>query len=366
MKRPLNSLGFERLSGLYLLGLFVVVFSVWKPSLFATAATLHSVAADRSISALLALAILVPLICGVYDLSVGATVNLTTITSIMLLNAGWSIPVAIGCSILVGTVIGFVNGFIVVRLKVNSFITTLGMASIVTASQIIITKNEQPLPPLNPTWDNITQTQVLGFQIIVPYMLVVAAFVWWAMSRTPFGRYLYAIGSSPDAARLSGVRVDRYTWASLIAAGFLASIAGVLYASLNGPSLTFGSGLLLPAFAAVFLGSTQIKPGHFNVWGSILAIYVLATGVRGLQLVTDAQWLDPMFSGVALIAAVGVAVARQRSGDERRRRRTRFLPKSLDQPDPPDRLELALDRNGAVEEFVSAPSRLERPGTGRN
>lgn len=316
-----RSLGFERFSGIYLLAAFIVVFSVWQPTLFPTQATLHSVAAERAISATVALAILVPLVCGVYDLSVGATVNFTTLESVILLNHGRSIPVAIGAALLTGAFIGAVNGFVVVRLKVNSFITTLGMASIVSAFQIIITKNAQPIPPVNERWNSLTQTEVFGFQIVVVYMLVLALVLWWALTRTPAGRYLYAVGSSPDAARLSGIRVGAYIWSSLIIGGLLSATAGVLYASLSGPSLTFGGGLLLPAFAAVFLGSTQVTPGRFNVWGTVLAIYVLATGVKGLQLVTDVQWLDPMFSGLALIAAVAVAISRQNSGEEKRRRR---------------------------------------------
>jgi ribose transport system permease protein len=82
--------------------------------------------------------------------------------------------------------------------------------------------------------------------------------------------------------------------------------------------LTFGPTLLLPAFAAAFLGSTQLQPGRFNVWGTLIAIYVLATGVQGLQLVSGQQWLSDMFNGVALIVAVGLAVNRQRriTGDK--------------------------------------------------
>ena len=334
MKRP-QSLGFEKYSGFYLGALFILVFSVWQPELFPTTSTLYSVTADRSISAIMALALLVPLICGVYDLSVGATVNLSTITAVLLINQGYSLPVAIAVSVLLGTITGALNGYIVVKLKVNSFITTLGMASVITAVQVIFTDNQQPLPPINATWTGLTQTTVLGFQVVVFYLVAVALVLWWVLSHTPAGRYLYAVGSSPDAARLSGVRVDRWTWLSLVGSGTIAGFAGVLYASLSGPSLSYGSSLLLPAFAAVFLGSTQITPGRFNVWGTVLAIYVLAIGVKGLQLVTDVQWLDGMFSGVALITAVAVAVGRQRSGDERKRKR---LAESDNPPSaPPDR-----------------------------
>ncbi len=319
MRLP-RSFGFDRFSGMYLWASLIILFSVWQPKLFPTGATVHSVAANRAIVALLALGVLVPLIGGVFDLAIGATANLATLSAVLLISRGYNIAVAAVIAILIGTLIGAINGFIVVKLRVGSFIATLGMASVLAATQIIVTGNKQPRTPVDSAWDAFTQTKVLGFQIVVVYMLVIGFVLWWALSRTPAGRYLYAIGSSPEAARLSGVRVDYYTWISLIASGTIAGIAGVLYASLTGPSLSYGPSLLLPAFAAVFLGSTQFIPGRYNVWGTILAIYVLATGVKGLQLVTDVVWLDLMFSGVALIAAVAVAGGRQRAGDERKRR----------------------------------------------
>jgi ribose transport system permease protein len=123
---------------------------------------------------------------------------------------------------------------------------------------------------------------------------------------------MYATGGNGVAARLSGVRVGGWTWLSLIFSGTVAGLAGVLFSSQSGPSLTFGPALLLPAYAAAFLGSTQLRPGRFNVWGTVLAVYVLATGVFGVQLITSVQWLNDMFNGVALIVAVSFAVWRQR------------------------------------------------------
>ena len=128
---------------------------------------------------------------------------------------------------------------------------------------------------------------MFGFQIVVVYLIVLALIVWWLVEHTPAGRYLYAVGGNAEAARLSGVRVGKWVWLSFIGSGLIAGIAGVLYCSLNGPALTFGAGLLLPAYAAAFLGATQLIPGRFNVWGTVIAVYILATGVRGLQLVTS-------------------------------------------------------------------------------
>jgi ribose transport system permease protein len=189
-------------------------------------------------------------------------------------------------SVLSGVLIGVINGFVVVKLRVNSFIATLGMATIAASMMSIVSGNNQPTPPFTALWSNITQVKIFGFQIIFFYLIVVAVFFWWLMEHTPVGRYIYAVGASEDAARLSGVKVDNWVWASLIISGTLSGIVGVLYASLNGPSLTFGPTLLLPAFAAAFLGSTQFKPGRFNVLGTVVAVFVLATGVQGLMLGT--------------------------------------------------------------------------------
>ena len=319
--RLFRGLGFDRLSGLYLWALLITVFSVWQEQ-FRTLATAHTIAGERSISAILGLAIIIPLACGAFDLSVGAIANFATINAVLLINGGHSWPFAAVVAVLISLAIGLVNGFFVVRLHVSSFITTLGIGSVITALQVIVTNNLQPVQPNNTSWADFTNHTVFGFQIVFVYMLIVAVILWWVLQHTPVGRYLYAIGSSPDAARLSGVPVNRYTWMSLAASGTIAGIGGVMFGSLTGPSLTYGSGLLLPAFAAAFLGSTQIVPGRFNVWGTVMSIFVLATGVAGLQLAyPQAQWLDPMFSGSALVLAVAIAVGRQRAGEERSRKR---------------------------------------------
>ena len=320
MKSRLMSLNFgmDRLSGLYLWALFILVFSVWQPHLFPTLATVHVIASEQSIDAILGIAVLVPLAAGAFDLSIGAVVNLSTIIVVVLqTNEHWNMWPAMAVAVAASAAIGVVNGFLVVKLHVNSFIATLGMATIAAGVMVIVSGNNQPTPPTSPAWANLTLTQVFGFQIIFFYLLVIAVIFWWAMDHTPAGRYIYAVGGSPEAARLSGIKVGRWIWLSLIISATVSGVAGVLYGSLSGPSLTFGSSLLLPAFAAAFLGSTQFKPGRFNVWGTLLAVFVLATGIQGLQLVTGVQWLSDMFNGTALIAAVAFAVWRQRVGTER-------------------------------------------------
>jgi ribose transport system permease protein len=305
----------ERFSALYLFAVFVIVFGIWTPSEFLTTSTFHIVASEQAVSGIIAIALLIPLICGQFDLSVGANANVTGILAGLLqTNAHWAVVPAVVASVLAGLLIGFVNGGVVVKLGVNSFIATLAMSSVLAAVLVIITGSQQPLPATSTAWVNLTSYPIFGLQVVVFELLAVALVAWWLLEHTPVGRYLYVIGGNAESARLAGVRVERWSWLTLTLSGGIAGVGGVLFTSLTGPSLTFGSTLLLPAFAAAFLGSTQIVPGRFNVRGTIIAIYVLATGVQGLQLVTNQQWLGDMFDGVALIVAVSLAVSRTRRG----------------------------------------------------
>lgn len=307
------SFGFDRFSGLYLWAVFIIVFGIWTPDLFLTTATLHSIADNQAIAGVMGIAVLIPLACGTFDLSAGAVANLAAVMAVVMQTSHhWNMAGAIVLAVVVSTAVGALNGLIVVKLGVNSFITTLGMATVVTAVQEIVSGNGQPPPPSSPAWSQLTQHTVGGFEVVVGYMLVIAFVAWWGLEHTPPGRYLYAIGGNREAARLAGVRVGLWTFVSLIVSATLSGIAGVMYGSESGPALSFGPTLLLPAFAAAFLGSTQLKRGRFNVWGSLIAVYVLATGVKGLSLVTGVLWLNDMFNGVALIAAVAFAIWRQR------------------------------------------------------
>jgi ribose transport system permease protein len=322
------NIGLDRFSGVYLGVLFVIVFSLLSSQFFHLS-TFHVIASTQSSAGIIAIALLIPMVCDQFDLSVGTNANLTGMLAVVLqVQEHWAVLPAIGVSVGVGFLVGIVNGFIVVVLKVSSFIATLGVSSILGAITIIFTSNITPPAPSSPAWSNLTQVQIGGFQIVFVYLIALALLSWWLLEFTPAGRYLHAIGGNREAARLAGVRVSYWSWISLALAGGLAGFAGILYTSLTGPSFTFGAALLLPGFAAVFLGSTQITPGRFNVWGTLIAIFVLAIGVEGLELLSGATWLSPMFNGIALIAAVALAVTR----GTRRRKATQRA--SVSQPPP--------------------------------
>jgi ribose transport system permease protein len=139
-------------------------------------------------------------------------------------------------------------------------------------------------------------------------MLAVGIVVWYVVQRTPTGRRLYATGGNPNAARLAGVPTTRVIVLSLVSCGAIAALAGVLTsAQLAVGDPTVGPGYLLPAYAAAFLGSTQFHGGRYNVWGSVIAVLVLAVGVKGLQLAGAPVWIPDLFNGVALLLAVAMS-----------------------------------------------------------
>ena len=216
------SLGFDRFSGLYLWALFIVVFGILQTDLFLTTATLHSVASSQAIVAMLGIAVMVPLATGVFDLSVGAVTNLTAVTvAVLQTNLGYDMWPSILIAVLVGVAVGALNGFLVVVLGISSFIATLATATVVGAVQAIVSNQSQPLPPTSPGWRELTQQTVFGFQIVVVYLFVLALIVWWLVEHTPAGRYMYAVGGNPEAARLSGVRVGKWVWLSFICSGLI-------------------------------------------------------------------------------------------------------------------------------------------------
>ena len=147
------SFGFDRFSGLYLWALFILIFGIWEPHLFLSLSTVHSIASEQSVAALLGLAVVVPLATGAFDLSIGATANLSAVVvAILQSQQHWSMWPAIAVALLIGVLIGTVNGFIIVRLHVNAFIATLGMATIVGAVETIVSGNSQPQPPTSSAW----------------------------------------------------------------------------------------------------------------------------------------------------------------------------------------------------------------------
>lgn len=304
----------------YLYALIWIVFSLWIPDTWTMWLTHRSVLNQNAILMVVAIGLLVPLAAGVFDLSIGATISASSVTvGWGMVEADWSVPVAIMVALLVGVLVGFVNGLLVVKVKIDSFIATLAMSSVLTAYSVWRSNNRSILG-FPDSFKNLATEFVWGVNKTVIVALVIAFVFWYVFEHTAAGRYLFATGGAREAARLAGVQTDRYVWGSLMVSSTFAALGGVLLAAQFGSAQAqSGAPYLLPAFAAAFLGSTQFKR-RFNVWGAMLAVVVLQSGVKGLQLAgVGTTWIESLFFGVALAVAVGFSTFRKRvHGGQRR------------------------------------------------
>ena len=330
-------LGLGRLSGVYVWGLFVIIYAVWIPHTFLTVATVQSVAGDQAITGIVALGLIFALAAGAFDLSFATLLTMSSVICGSMM-AVWHVPsgLAILATLAAGLAVGVINGLLVTRVGISSIVATLGMSSLIQAVIDRVTNGGQFVTGFPSSFTDLASPKPLGVPILAVYLVVLALIAWYLLEHAPFGRRLQATGAGPDAARLAGVSTDRMVFAGLIASSLTATIGGILVTSQIGSvSPTIGSGYLLPVFAAVFLGTTQIRVGRFNVWGTIVAIYLLATGVKGLQLGGGEGWITDAFNGAALLLAVSLAVIGQRrQGGSRLLPRGGLLRRSRRSPAP--------------------------------
>jgi ribose transport system permease protein len=305
----------DKLSGVYLAAVLVVVFALWIPDTFATATNVRSVLAGSAITGIIALGATIGLISGAFDVSIAA--NMSFAISLV----GWlqsahhvNALVAVLVTLASGALVGTLNAFVITRLKVEPVIATLGMSSLLAAFAYWIAGGQTIIDGISSRFTKFGTGKYLTVPLPVFYLAAVALVLWYLLGYTPLGRYLYAAGANPAAARLAGLSVMRLQWTALVISGMLSSFAGiVLTMQLGASSFGAGDSYLLPAYAAAFLGSTQIKPGRFNVLGTLVALYLLAIGVKGLQLrYPSLPWIADLFQGLALIIAVALGVIARR------------------------------------------------------
>ena len=307
-RRAAAALSFRNISAIYIFVVMFAVFSIWVPDTFLKWDTWKALFDSQAVTAILAIGLVIALSAGAFDLAIGAELGFGSIVvAWFLIDKEVAVVPAIALTLLAGGLIGLANGLLVVKVRIDSFIATLGMSSILLALIAWVSSSQQILG-LPESFQKIGTTEVLGLTLPVYLMLAVGLVVWYLLERTPLGRRVYATGGNIEAARLAGVRVAAIVVGSLVACGTIAAFAGMLVsANLATGDPTIGPAYLLPAFSAAFLGSTQFRGGRFNVWGTVVAVIVLATGVKGLQLAGAPIWIPDLFNGAALLLAVGLA-----------------------------------------------------------
>lgn len=290
------------------------LFSILLPETFPTMLNLRAILSDKAIIALLSLAAMVPMVSGRIDLTVGYGIVLWHILAISLqTNLGLPWPVAVLVVLALGVFTGVLNGILVEVARIDSFIATLGTGTILYALALWHTGGRQMVGVLPDGFYALNGTFVFGLPITAFYVLAITVLMWIVLDYTPVGRFLYAIGANQRAAELNGIPTRKFVIGAFVTSGLMTAVAGVLLASkLRIGQASVGLEFLLPALVGAFLGSTTIKPGRVNVWGTIVGVMILAVGISGIQQFGGSFWVEPMFNGTTLLIAIGIAGYAQR------------------------------------------------------
>ncbi len=293
---------------LVLLVLLIVFFSILKPETFPTYFNMRSIINNKAISALLALAVFLPMTANHFDLSAGFLLGIAQVLVIGLQGQGLGWIEASALVLVLGGLVGLFNGVLVTMIGIDSFIATLGTGTLLYGFNEWYTGGQQVVASLPDSFTDLSGV-IFGIPLPALYVLVLSVVLWVVFEYLPMGRHLYVLGANPRAAELNGISARRYVTGAFVAAGATSAFAGIILQSqLQVGQSSVGQEYLLPAFTAALLGATSIRPGRVNVWGTILAVAVLAVTVAGLNQLGAPFFVEPIFDGAMLILAVGLAV----------------------------------------------------------
>jgi ribose transport system permease protein len=296
--------------GLLVFGILLVIFfSILLPTTFTGSQTFRAILGNNTTVGLLAMAEMMVIATGNYDLSIAYNVGLMHITAMGLLtdaNVPW--PLVVVLTVGVGGLVGWLNGLLVEYARIDSFIATLGVGTILYGVGTWYTNGTQLVGNVPQAFADLNDARLLSIPLPTYMVAAVALLSWGVLEHVPIGRQLYAIGSNRKAAELTGIRARRLVMGAFVCSGLIVGLAGVLLAArLQVAQSSVGPEFLLPAFVGALLGATTIRPGRVNAWGTIVAVLALAIGIAGLQQLGNSFFVEPIFQGAALIISVGLA-----------------------------------------------------------
>lgn len=294
---------------LVLLVVLIAIFRILYPvswESFATFDNFASVVRNMAFEGILAVGMMLMLIGGNFDLSVGAVASMVgVVTGWLMKDAGWPVAAAVGAGLALAATSGFINGFIVARVRVNALITTLGTMGIFSGVALLV--GGPGITFLPSSFSRLGQAQWLGLQAPVWLLLGLVLVAHYALAHTRFFRQFYYIGANARAAHLSGLNVERLQIFAFTLMGALAGLAGIVYAArVATASSTVGMGKELGAITACILGGASLQGGRGKAWGALLGVVFVAT-VQNMLLIKQVrpEW-HGIILGFVLVFAVGV------------------------------------------------------------
>jgi ribose transport system permease protein len=299
---------------LFAMAIMVLVFGFAIPNYaFLQAINLLAIVNQSSLTAIIAIGLTLVLVVGEMDLSIGYAASLAgIIVTGLMVKQGLPMPAAILATLLMGGVIGSVNGLIVTKARVNSVVATLGIGTVLIGLSYGYTSGS-PIISVPKGFTNLTLGSFIGIQNPIWYMLAVLVVLWVILNRTPLGQRMQAVGANKGAARLAGIRTDRVTIAAFVIGGVCAALTGILLASLLGSgTVSAADGYLLDSFAAVFLGAATLRDGEFHILGTFIGVLLVNIGFNGLSLFGTPTFWQYVFKGGILVLAVALSTIARR------------------------------------------------------
>jgi len=304
---------------LILLILLLIVFSLLKPDTFPTYFNIRSILNNKSVQALLALAVFIPMTANHFDLSAGFNLGISQVLAIGLQGQGLPWQAAVLAVLLMGALVGLINGILVTRIKIDSFIATLGTLYVARGAALLLSDGAT-FPNLegNPAFGTtgyafIGAGDILNLPVSIWILIVVALGAAYVASSTPLGRHIFAVGGNERAAALSGIRVNRVKLFVYMFSGFCAAIVGLIVSSeLMAAHPATGTTFELNAIAAAVLGGTSMSGGRGTIGGTIIGAFVIGILSDGLVMMGVSEFWQMVIKGVVIIAAVVVDQAQRK------------------------------------------------------
>ena len=310
----------RRLLAFAALIVITVVFSLLSPN-FLQFDNVVGILLATTVNGVLALGVTFVIITGGIDLSIGTVMTLAAVMTAMVLTE-WHLPIPLGilAGLATGALAGLVNGTLIAKLKIPPFIATLGMLSVAKGLALVISGLKPIYFNDTPEFNRAAMGSAVGAVIPgfdVPNLVLVlfgaAILASLVLSKTILGRYTFALGSNEEAARLSGVNVDRWKMAVYTLAGLFSGLAGVLIgARLNSAQPSLGQGYELDAIAAAVIGGTSLSGGEGTILGTVIGAFIISTLTNGLRILSVPQEWQTVVTGGIVILAVYLDIVRRR------------------------------------------------------
>jgi ribose transport system permease protein len=306
MKEKINISNILKSYGTLIASLLIIItFTILRPQYFATVSNAINISRQISLLVVISIGATFVMTIGEFDLSIGAQASLGGIMAAMLAVEGVPIILAFIIPMVVGAIIGLLNGFIITKFKVLSFIITLGMSTILAGVTFWLTNGATIFENVPLAFKFIGTEKIMGIPMLTIIMVILVIVFSFIMKNTLLGRRLYSIGGNQVAARVSGINVDKNKIIAFSICGILSTLAGVLLSSrLGSAHPNGGDGMFLQAYAAVYIGSTISKQGVPNIVGTFVGAAILGILANGLTILQVPTFMQDLLTGLIIIGAV--------------------------------------------------------------